>query len=49
MPDQESATQTPRRVVVAEDESLILLDIVETLRDNGYVVGGEPGGGEAAV
>ena len=41
MPDQENATQTPRRVVVAEDESLIRLDIVETLRDNGFEVVGE--------
>jgi len=46
--DQES-TQAPRRVVVAEDESLIRLDIVETLRDNGFEVVGEAGDGEAAV
>ncbi len=38
-----------RRVVVAEDESLIRLDIVETLRDNGFDVVGEAGDGEAAV
>lgn len=48
MTDQES-TQAPRRVVVAEDESLIRLDIVETLRDNGFEVVGEAGDGEAAV
>lgn len=47
-------TDTPeqtgrRRVVVAEDESLIRLDIVETLRDNGFDVVGEAGDGEAAV
>ena len=36
-----SAANTPRRVVVAEDESLIRLDIVAILRDNGFdVVGG---------
>jgi response regulator NasT len=46
--DQESP-QAPRRVVVAEDESLIRLDIVETLRDNGFEVVGEAGDGEAAV
>ena len=38
-----------RRVVVAEDESLIRLDIVETLRDNGFEVVGEAGDGEEAV
>jgi response regulator NasT len=46
--DQESP-QAPRRVVVAEDESLIRLDIVETLRDHGFEVVGEAGDGEAAV
>jgi AmiR/NasT family two-component response regulator len=49
VPDQENAPQTPRRVVVAEDESLIRLDIVETLRDNGFEVVGEAGDGETAV
>ncbi|MFD2673879.1 ANTAR domain-containing response regulator [Gulosibacter bifidus] len=46
----ENATlPTPRRVVVAEDESLIRLDIVETLQDSGFEVVGEAGDGEAAV
>lgn len=46
----ENATPTtPRRAVVAEDESLIRLDIVETLRDNGFDVIGEAGDGETAV
>ncbi len=36
-------------MVVAEDESLIRLDIVETLRDNGFDVVGEAGDGETAV
>jgi len=45
----QDAPQAPRRVVVAEDESLIRLDIVETLRDNGFDVVGEAGDGEAAV
>ena len=40
---------TARRVVVAEDDSLIRLDIVETLRDNGFDVVGEAGDGEEAV
>jgi two-component system, response regulator PdtaR len=38
-----------RRVVVAEDESLIRMDIVETLTDNGFQVVGEAADGEAAV
>jgi response regulator NasT len=49
MADQEIPTPTKRRVVVAEDESLIRMDIVETLRDNGFDVVGEAGDGEAAV
>lgn len=36
-------------MVVAEDESLIRLDIVEILRDNGFDVVGEAGDGETAV
>ena len=46
---QETTTTAPRRVVVAEDESLIRLDIVEILRDNGFEVVGEAGDGETAV
>ena len=38
-----------RRVVVAEDESLIRMDIVETLRDQGFEVVGEAGDGNKAV
>lgn len=49
MADHEFQTPTKRRVVVAEDESLIRMDIVETLRDNGFDVVGEAGDGEAAV
>ncbi len=40
---------TQRRVVVAEDESLIRMDIVETLRDKGFDVVGEAGDGKKAV
>ena len=43
------AAPAPRRVVVAEDESLIRLDIVEILRDSGFDVVGEAGDGETAV
>jgi response regulator NasT len=35
--------------VVAEDEALIRMDIVETLRDNGFDVVGEAGDGERAI
>ena len=45
----ENVPAAPRRVVVAEDESLIRLDIVEILRDNGFDVVGEAGDGETAV
>ena len=38
-----------RRVVVAEDEAIIRLDVVEILRDAGFDVVGEAGDGEAAV
>jgi response regulator NasT len=40
---------TQRRVVVAEDESLIRMDIVETLRDQGFDVVGEASDGNKAV
>ena len=49
MTDQAETTHPPRRVVVAEDEALIRMDIVETLRDNGFDVVGEAGDGERAV
>lgn len=49
MTEHEPTAAAPRRVVVAEDESLIRLDIVETLRDNGFDVVGEAGDGETAV
>ncbi len=38
-----------RRVVVAEDESLIRIDVIETLTDNGFTVVGEAADGEKAV
>ncbi|WP_413768620.1 ANTAR domain-containing response regulator [Rhodococcus pyridinivorans] len=43
------STPTPRRVVVAEDEALIRLDLVEMLREEGYEVVGEAGDGQRAV
>jgi AmiR/NasT family two-component response regulator len=39
----------PRSVVVAEDEALIRLDLVEMLREEGYDVAGEAADGEEAV
>ena len=49
MTDQDAATSTPRRVVVAEDESLIRMDIVEILRDNGFDVVGEAADADVQV
>jgi len=45
----EDTEVAPRRVVVAEDESLIRMDVVEILTDAGFEVVGEAGDGEAAV
>ncbi|MBY6349768.1 ANTAR domain-containing response regulator [Rhodococcoides corynebacterioides] len=44
-----SAESRARRVVVAEDESLIRLDLVEMLREEGYEVVGEAADGQRAV
>lgn len=49
MSENESAQPTKTRVVVAEDESLIRIDIVEILEDHGFEVVGEAGDGEKAV
>ncbi|HEY0560533.1 MAG: response regulator receiver and domain protein [Mycobacterium sp.] len=43
------APATPRRVLIAEDEALIRLDLSEMLQEEGYEVVGEAGDGEAAV
>ena len=45
----ESSTSRTRRVLVAEDETLIRLDIVETLTEAGYTVVAEAADGEEAV
>jgi two-component system, response regulator PdtaR len=42
-------TESPRRVVIAEDEALIRLDLKEMLEEDGYEVVGEAGDGESAV
>jgi AmiR/NasT family two-component response regulator len=39
----------PRRVLLAEDEALIRLDLKEMLEEEGFVVVGEAGDGETAV
>lgn len=49
MSENVSLPRPRRRVVVAEDESLIRIDIVEILTDNGFEVVGEAGDGEKAV
>ncbi len=46
----EKAPKRPaRRAVVVEDEALIRMDVVETLREAGFDVVGEAGDGEAGV
>ena len=42
-------TKQPFRVVIAEDEALIRLDLKEMLEEEDYEVAGEAGDGEAAV
>ncbi len=42
-------SETQRRVVIAEDEALIRLDLKEMLEEEGYVVAGEAGDGNTAV
>lgn len=49
MSDLNPSVPAKPRVVVAEDESLIRIDIVEILRDNGFDVVGEAADGEKAV
>ncbi|WP_298327696.1 response regulator [Haloactinopolyspora sp.] len=44
-----SPTATARRVLVAEDESLIRLDLIEMLKEEGYDVVGEAADGASAV
>ncbi len=44
-----SGAKPARRAVVAEDEALIRMDVVETLTEAGFEVVGEAGNGEEAV
>lgn len=48
MDGQASPARTPR-VIVAEDEALIRMDLVEMLRDEGYDVVAEASDGQAAI
>lgn len=48
-PGQDAAPRQPVRVVVAEDEAIIRLDLVETLRAEGYDVVADTGRGDKAV
>ena len=49
MPDKVVNMEEPLRVVVAEDEGLIRMDVVATLQEAGYEVVGEAADGEEAV
>src|ERR1700746_3745796 len=42
-------TQASHRVLIAEDEALIRLDLAEMLKEEGYEVVGEAGDGQEAV
>ena len=45
----DTAAAKPRRVLVAEDEALIRLDLAEMLKEEGYEVVGQAGDGQEAV
>ncbi|ROR55618.1 response regulator receiver and ANTAR domain protein [Luteococcus japonicus] len=49
MTNEENSNRPRPRVLVAEDEALIRMDLVELLGDEGYDVVGQAGDGEAAV
>jgi len=46
---QSDTPTTPRRVVIAEDEALIRMDLAEMLADEGYDVVGQAADGQRAV
>lgn len=48
-PTTDTPGAPPRRVLIAEDEALIRLDLAEMLREEGYEVVGEAGDGQEAV
>lgn len=47
--DVPTPVQTPRRVVIAEDEALIRMDLAEMLGEEGYDVVGQAGDGQKAI
>ena len=47
--DQPSPGSAPRRVVIAEDEVLIRMDLAEMLSEEGYDVVGQAGDGAKAI
>lgn len=49
MREQQPTTAPTRRVVIAEDEALIRLDLAEMLGEEGYDVVGQAGDGERAI
>ncbi len=49
VPTPTAAARGPLRVLVAEDEALIRMDLVEMLEEAGYVVVGQAGDGATAV
>ena len=49
LPAPASKSKPKRRAIVAEDEALIRMDVVETLREAGFDIVGEAGDGERAV
>ena len=48
-PPASGADPAPRRVVIAEDETLIRMDLAEMLTDEGYDVVGQAGDGAKAI
>ncbi|MGH3916569.1 MAG: ANTAR domain-containing response regulator [Pseudonocardiaceae bacterium] len=48
-PTEPDLARIAHRVLVAEDDALIRLDLVEILREEGYAVVGEAGDGEQAI
>ena len=48
-PTTDAEPPPPRRVLIAEDEALIRMDLAEMLREEGYDVVGEAGDGQEAV
>jgi len=48
-PTSDAGVTPPHRVLIAEDEALIRMDLAEMLREEGYDIVGEAGDGQEAV